>query len=146
MKIPAVVKTPKFVATVCFVLAFAAFLVVVALQSDCHEKRVDSTVRTQQTEAARQANIAAQSSTNANLSNEARQTEDRLREKVIAPKLEQARRRSADSKRELEKARKNLNDAKNNLHNLNVTRADNCLKLRELFPNERFDYCADNQR
>ena len=142
MKIPEFFKSRTNVS-----LSFAGLLVVLFLclqLSSCfHEKSVDSAVNQQTTDAARQIGINEQSTENANVSQAARQSEDIVREKVIRPKLEEIRRRSQNSKIELERANQKFNDAKNNLHNINSSRADNCQRLRELFPNERFEYCHD---
>jgi len=144
MKIPEFFKSRTNVS-----LLFAGLLVCLYLclqiSSFFHERSVDSAVNQQTTQATRQIGIAEQSAANANVSQAARQSEDIVREKVIVPRLNEARRRSEQTKAELEKARQNLNNAKQNLHNLNASRLDNCRRLRELFPNETFEYCADQR-
>jgi hypothetical protein len=142
MKIKEFLKSPKGVVTILVVLFFAAIMAF-AVSDWFGEKKVDSEVQTQTTEATRQIGIAEQSISNANVSAGSRVTEDIIREKVIRPRLEETRRKSSVSKAELETATKEFNDAKNNLHNLNVTRADNCRRLGELFPDERFEYCSN---
>ena len=92
-----------------------------------------------------QANTAVVESINAakNADNSSieRKTEDAVRQKTITPNLETARRNSQTSKTELEKLQNS--NAKINLHNANSSLADNCRKLRDLFPNEKFEYCHD---
>ncbi|HEY0051189.1 MAG TPA: hypothetical protein VGB68_17980 [Pyrinomonadaceae bacterium] len=70
-----------------------------------------------------------------------RQIEDGLREKVIAPKLETARRNSQNSKSDLERSKKKYFDETKNTQNLSANRADNCRDLNELFANTNFQYC-----
>jgi hypothetical protein len=92
--------------------------------------------RTEVTEAANHQKAAANSEVE-------RRTEDGVREKVIVPKLDVARRRSQSSKVELEKAKNKLKENEKNIHDLNASRAANCAELRRQFPDTRFEYCHD---
>jgi hypothetical protein len=69
-----------------------------------------------------------------------RRTEDSIREKTIRPKLETARQNSKTSQVELEKARQQFNE-KTNPRDANGTWADNCARLKRVFPDTTFDYC-----
>ncbi len=93
-----------------------------------------------------EANKAVQEAQNAN--NQAavldleRRTEDVLRDSVIEPKLNRSRRKSANSKIELQRAKQKYSDEKIIHKNISSSVVDNCLRLHRLFPAEKFEYCA----
>ena len=120
------------------VFAFTIFFV----QSGCETAEFNRAIDNQ----SNQSNKAVQEAVNANnaavnVSIE-RRTEDAVREQVITPKLEQSRRRSANSAIALEAARKTYNEKKTHTANLSTSDADNCRELLRLFPNVRFADCA----
>jgi predicted negative regulator of RcsB-dependent stress response len=109
----------------------------------CGTDQLQQTVTTQQTAsntAVQQAANAQNAAVNASIE---RQVEDGLRNKVITPKLDDARRRSQNSKTELKRARQQLNETTKNLYNTNASRIANCAELERLHPDTRFEYCHD---
>ena len=130
-----------------FWLIVIVFLIVVAvltylISSVSEQSKFNGTISNQTS----QANKAVQEATNANASaanfDTTRRTEDAIREKTIEPKLDAARRKSQTSKIEVEKARKQLENEKLNLQNLNRDVAANCAELKQLFPDTTFQYCS----
>lgn len=103
--------------------------------------KFEKTITGQNIEADKAKNEAANANANTANFDIERRTEDVVRTQTIAPKLETARRKSQNSKIELEKARKTYNETNKNLHNANASRADNCLELANLFPDIRFEDC-----
>jgi hypothetical protein len=104
------------------------------------EHQTDSAISETKTAANTAVSQAANSEANAaNISIE-RRTEDSLREKTIRPKLETARRNSQSSKAELEKARQQFNE-KPDPQTINDSWADNCARLKRVFPDTDFEYC-----
>lgn len=104
-------------------------------------KQFNRTVDNQQTQsnkAVREAINANNSAVNASIE---RRTEDAVRETTIKPKLTDVRRQSQISKAELDAAKRRYENAKINSSNLSSSDADNCRKLRELFPNTKFADC-----
>src|SRR5207237_8566480 len=77
-------------------------------------------------------NEASNSNANAANFNVERRTEDGVREKVIKPKLEAARRNSQNSQAELDKAKRKYENENTNHQNLNSTQSDNCDDLHPL--------------
>ena len=122
-------------------IAFAALMIVVIVSIYPLFNSVDKTITNQPNEskkAVQEANNANRGVANFDIE---RRTEDVIREKTIAPKLEKLRRNSQNSKTEVEKARKTYNEKKNDTSNLSNSDADNCSKLKNLFPNIRFQDC-----
>jgi len=120
------------------VLSIIAFF---SIQSGCETKEFNQTVdkhRNQANKAVQEAANAQNQATNTSIE---RRTEDTIREKTITPKLDGARRRSQNSKAELEAARKTYNEQKSNTSNLSRLPADNCIDLGSLFPDVRFEDC-----
>lgn len=108
------------------------------------EKKFDQTVTNQRTEANKSLQESrTESGVAANYSIE-RRTEDAIREKTIAPKLGEARRRSDNSKTNLETAKKNYELKKFDTENLTSDDSLNCRNLAELFPNVEFESCQPN--
>ena len=120
------------------------FVVVFSLQSSCENTSFNKGVTDQNIEAGKAENEASNANTNAANFDVNRRTEDVIRAKTIAPKLEKARQNSQNSKIELEKARKTYNEKKNSTDNPSNSDADNCFELERLFANVRFDGCPDN--
>lgn len=105
------------------------------------EKSFDKTVQTQ----TNQANTAVreskiESGVAANLSIE-RRAEDAVRERVIKPKLDDARRRSSNSQSKLATAQKQYENSKKNPTDFNRSVVDNCAQLKRAYPNVTFEYC-----
>ena len=73
----------------------------------------DKTITDQITESKKAVGEANNANTNTEMSDTTRRSEDVIREKTIAPKLEKARRDSQNSKIELEKAKKTYNEKQN---------------------------------
>ena len=113
------------------------FLIASLLEQSNFEK----TISNQSVEAKKAVQEANNANTNAANSDIERRTEDVMREKTITPKLDSARRKSQNSSRELEKARKSYNEKKNNTDHLSNSDADNCRELLSLFPDIRFEDC-----
>lgn len=70
-----------------------------------------------------------------------RRTEDGVREQVITPKLDAARRNSAHSAQSLKTAKSKYENEKTNTSNLSVSQSDNCRELADLFANVIFEDC-----
>lgn len=104
------------------------------------EHRTDSEIKQTQTEAHTAVNQAVESETEAANTSIERQSEDAVREKVIRPRLETARRNANSSKIELDLAKQKFNE-KTNPHDANGTWADNCARLKRVFPDDTFEYC-----
>ena len=130
-----------------FWLIVIVFLIVVfvlthSIYSNWQDGAANRTVSQQQT----QANTAVKQGANAQNaavnSDIERRSEDARREKTITPKLDESRRRSNSSKAELDAAKRRYENAKNNTANLSVDSIDNCRKLKELFPDVRFNDCG----
>lgn len=125
-------------------LAVVASLVFWISSSPSDQEILDQTAANQSVEAnkaVREAMNARDAAVNVSVE---RRTEDAARERIIKPKLDNARRQSRNSKAALEAARKTYNDKKSNTENLSASNADNCAALGRLFPNVRFDDCAGN--
>ena len=116
-------------------------VLVFSIASAYQEQSLQKSITAGVSEAGKAKNEAANANTDAANFDVNRRTEDVIREKTIAPKLDAARRRSNNSKLELEKAKRKLDETKKTLHNSNVSRADNCAELGQLFPDETFAYC-----
>lgn len=112
-----------------------------SIQSGCETKRFNQTIDNRSTDANKAVQEAANANNAAINASIERRAEDALREKVIEPKLDAARRSSQNSKAELDAARKTYNEKKNNPSNLSRSRADNCRDLSALFPNVVFEDC-----
>lgn len=131
---------PAFIALALIVLIVAGFWFAGYLSEKRFDAGIDNLSTGSQT-AVREAANAQNAAVNSEVE---RSIEDAVREKVIAPKLDVARRNSNNSKTTLEKARRKYSDEKITHKNISSSVTDNCLKLRELYPNTRFDYCAES--
>lgn len=121
--------------TVLLIIAFFS------IQSGCETKQFNQTVDNRSIQANKAVQEAANAQNAAINSSIERQTEDAVREKIIAPKLGEARRRSQNSKAALDAEKQKYSNAKNNISNLSNSDADNCRELSRLFPNVRFEDC-----
>lgn len=127
-------------AIICIVVLAAlvfGFWFVGYLSEKSFDRQVDNLQTNSQTEVKQAANHS-NAAINAQVT---RQIEDGVRERVIKPKLDAARRSSESSKIEMEKARRKYNDEKNNPTNLTNSAADNCARLANLYPDTKFEYC-----
>ena len=125
-----------------WVIAIGAFVFWLA-SGPSEDEVLQQTVTNQQTEANKAVQQAANHNSAAVNASIERRSEDAVREKVITPKLNDLRRRSQNSKRELEKTQKDYQNAKTNLSNLNRSVTDNCSELKRLYPDTRFEYCQN---
>ena len=107
----------------------------------CQTNELQQTVDNQTNQANKAVREAANHNNAAVNASIERRSEDAYREKVITPKLEQTRRKSQNSKAEIEKAEKEFQNAKTNRSNLNRSIADNCAELSRLYPDTTFQYC-----
>lgn len=131
---------PAFASLALIVLIVAGFWFAGYLSEKSFNAGIDNLSNNSQThvrEAANAQNAAVNSEVE-------RRTEDAVREKVITPKLGDARQNSNNSKTTLEKAKRTYSDEQITHKNISSSVIDNCLKLRELYPNTRFDYCAES--
>jgi hypothetical protein len=120
------------------ILLFGAGIFWIAGKYSEHE--TNSAISETKTAANTAVSQAANSEANATNSSIERRTEDSIREKTIRPKLETARRNSQSSKAKLEKARQQFNE-QTDPHDANGTWADNCARLKRVFPDTDFEYC-----
>lgn len=126
------------------VLALAAIALVVSgfwFAGYLSEKSFDRTIDNLHTGAQNEVKQAANASNAAASAQMTRSIEDGVREQVIAPKLETARRRSQSSRIELEKAQTKYDNEKITHPRVSNSRAVNCVQLKRLYPNTRFEYC-----
>lgn len=121
--------------------ALLAMIVYVGYQAIMDAKTL-SDIKHSQREANTAVNVAVEHEAEASNISAERQTEDDYRETTIQPKLETARRNSNSSKIQLERAQKKFNE-KTDPHNVNGTWADNCARLKRVFPDTEFEYCHD---
>lgn len=143
MKIPEISQSTKLVlmalvtagALVVFYLGFG--FVATTIGGWQINRQVNSGVNASQTYTREAANASANAA-NAAIT---RAVEDGVREKVIIPKLETARRNSSNSKTALNAAKRKYENEKLHPENLNSKLSDNCAALRRLFPNTAFDDC-----
>jgi predicted negative regulator of RcsB-dependent stress response len=131
-----------------FWLIVVIFLAVVGtfsylIYGSYQESSFQQSIQTNQTEAQTAVNTATNANTNAANFSLERRTEDAVRDQTIAPRLETARRNSQTSKTELERAERKLKVNEKKIRDINASWADNCLRLKRLFPDERFEYCDD---
>ncbi|HEX8637361.1 MAG TPA: hypothetical protein VF692_04815 [Pyrinomonadaceae bacterium] len=105
------------------------------------ERKFDAAIDNLQTNSQNEVKQAANHNNAAINAQVTRQIEDGVREKVIKPKLDAARRSSESSKLNLEKARRKYSDEKINPTNLSSSAADNCARLANLYPDTKFEYC-----
>ncbi len=131
---------PAFIALALIVLIVAGFWFAGYLSEKSFDAGIDNLSTGSQT-AVREAANAQNAAVNSEVE---RSIEDAVREKVIAPKLDVARRNSNNSKTTLEKARRKYSDEKITHKNISNSRAANCEQLARLYPNTRFDYCAES--
>lgn len=127
-----------------FVSILGAAIVVLILAVGylgCRRDEIQETITEQRTGSQNAVREAANASNAAVNASAVRQVEDGLRNKIIAPKLDHARRQSQNSKAAVLRAEKEIQNAKTNLSNLNRTIADNCAELGRLFPDTQFEYC-----
>jgi hypothetical protein len=118
-------------------IAFAVATTHQACSNAATERNIDSSRQQANTAV----NQAARSEANAANASIERRSEDAVREKVIQPKLEAARRNSEQSKSALDEAKRKYNE-KTDPQTLNSSRADNCARLQRDFPDTNFEYCA----
>lgn len=128
---------------------FAGLIILVAVcsgivfyQTSCRTDVVQQAVENNRIESQTAASESANAQKAAANSSQERRTEDEIREKTIKPRLEAARRKSAQSAQEIEVLRRRYENEKQNLHDSNASRASNCSELHALFPDEKFDYCG----
>ncbi|HEX8249002.1 MAG TPA: hypothetical protein VF599_12565 [Pyrinomonadaceae bacterium] len=105
------------------------------------EVSFDRTIQNKRKESNTAVDEAQNANVNASIFAGERQLEDGLREKAIAPKLDERRRNSQNSKSDLERSKKKYFDEQKNTQNLNSNHAANCASLARLFPNVRFEDC-----
>ena len=131
-----------------FWLIIVVFLAAIAFLSfsiyrNYQASRFEKTIGNQNIEAGKAKNEASNANVNAANFDVNRRTEDVIREKTIAPKLDAARRASEKSSQKIKILKKQINENEKVIHNINASVADNCAELHELFPDERFEYCHD---
>ncbi len=105
------------------------------------EHKVDNAIQQSREAAKAEVNSAAISETTAANTSIERRTEDSVRDAVIRPKLENARRNADRSRSTVDKAKERLNE-KPQISNTD-TWADNCRRLERVFPDTEFEYCKD---
>jgi hypothetical protein len=102
------------------------------------ENKTDGEIHETHAEANTAVNAAVTSEQTAANASSQRQTEDAVRQRTIAPRLDEARLHSQTSQAQLERARQQFNEK--SLPS-NSSRASDCVRLARLYPDTKFEYC-----
>ena len=118
-------------------------VLVFSIASAYQEQSLQKSITAGVSEAGKAKNEAANADRDAADFDTTRRTEDVIREKAIAPRLESARRQSEKSSQKIKILKKQINENEKDIHNINASVTDNCAELHRLLPDEKFEYCLD---